>query len=54
VLSIPNLRIFVCSAWSDLGRVVDAVGGRHTIMWRRKAPRNMSMALQRHGRYGQA
>jgi hypothetical protein len=37
VLSIPNLRIFVCSAWTDLGKVVEAVGDRHTIMWRQKA-----------------
>lgn len=37
VLSIPNLRIFVCSAWSDLDKVIDAVGRRHTIMWRQKA-----------------
>jgi hypothetical protein len=37
VLSIPNLRIFVCSAWTDLGRVIDAVAGRACIMWRQKA-----------------
>ncbi len=37
VLSIPNLRIFVCSAWTDLERVVEAVGNRYTIMWRQKA-----------------
>jgi hypothetical protein len=37
VLSIPNLRIFVCSAWTDLQKVVDAVGDRYTIMWREKA-----------------
>ena len=37
VLTIPNLRIFVCSAWSDLGKIVDAAGKKHTIMWRQKA-----------------
>ena len=37
VLSIPNLRIFVSSAWTDLAKVVDAVGDRYTIMWRQKA-----------------
>jgi hypothetical protein len=37
VMSIPNLRIFVCSAWSDLGRIADAAGASKTIMWRQKA-----------------
>jgi len=37
VLKIPNLRIFVCSAWTDLKKVVEAVGDRYTIMWRQKA-----------------
>jgi len=37
VLTIPNLRIFVCSAWTDLRRVVEAVGDRYAIMWRQKA-----------------
>lgn len=37
VLKIPNLRVFVCSAWTDLQKVVDAVGDRYTIMWREKA-----------------
>lgn len=37
VLSIPNLRIFVCSAWTDLQKLVDAVGDKYTIMWREKA-----------------
>lgn len=37
VLSIPTLRIFVCSAWTDLEQVVEAVGNRYTIMWRQKA-----------------
>ena len=37
VLSIPNLRIFVCSAWTDLDKVVERVGGDCVIMWRQKA-----------------
>jgi hypothetical protein len=37
VLRIPSLRLFVCSAWTDLEKVVDAVGDRYAIMWREKA-----------------
>jgi hypothetical protein len=37
VMSIANLRIFVCSAWTDLAKVIEAVGDRYTIMWRQKA-----------------
>jgi hypothetical protein len=37
VLRIPNLRIFVCSAWTDLERVVEACGDDYTIMWRQPA-----------------
>ncbi|MBC8468015.1 MAG: hypothetical protein H8D56_00975, partial [Planctomycetes bacterium] len=37
IKKIPNLRIFVCSAWTDLEKVVDALGDRYTIMWRQKA-----------------
>jgi len=37
VLKIPNLRIFVSSAWTDLRKVVEAVGEKYTIMWRQKA-----------------
>ena len=37
VLSIPNLRIFVSSAWTDLAKVAEAIGDRYTIMWRQKA-----------------
>jgi hypothetical protein len=37
VLSIPNLRIFVCSAWTDLAAVQEAVGKDYVIMWRQKA-----------------
>jgi hypothetical protein len=37
VLSIPNLRIFVCSAWTDLDVVLEKVGAEYCIMWRQKA-----------------
>jgi hypothetical protein len=37
ILRIPNLRIFVTSAWTDLAKVAEAVGDRYTIMWRQKA-----------------
>lgn len=37
VLSIPNLRIFVCSAWTDLDKVIERVGTDYVIMWRQKA-----------------
>ncbi|HRU04397.1 MAG TPA: hypothetical protein P5137_01320 [Candidatus Brocadiia bacterium] len=37
VLSIPNLRIFVCSAWTNLDTVLEKVGPQYVIMWRQKA-----------------
>jgi len=37
VLTIPNLRIFVASAWTNLGKVIERVGDRYVIMWRQKA-----------------
>ena len=37
VLSIPNLRIFVCSAWTNLGKLIERVGNDYVIMWRQKA-----------------
>lgn len=37
VLSIPNLRIFVCSAWTNLDTVLQKVGPQYVIMWRQKA-----------------
>jgi hypothetical protein len=37
VLAIPNLRIFVASAWTDLGQAIERVGGRYVVMWRQKA-----------------
>ena len=37
ILSIPNLRKFVCSAWTDIGKLAAAVGDRYCIEWRQKA-----------------
>ncbi len=37
VLSIPNLRKFVCSPWTDLAKLVAATGDRYCIEWRQKA-----------------
>ena len=37
VLSIPNLRIFVCSAWTNLDTLLSKVGPQYCIMWRQKA-----------------
>ena len=37
VLSISNLRKFVCSPWTDIEKVAAAVGERYAIEWRQKA-----------------
>ena len=37
VLTIPNLRIFTCSAWTDLSVIMEKVGKDYCIMWRQKA-----------------
>jgi thiol-disulfide isomerase/thioredoxin len=37
VLSIPNLRKFVCSAWTDIGKLAEATGDRYCIEWRQGA-----------------
>jgi hypothetical protein len=37
VRSLSNLRIFVCSAWTSLEAVQEAVGQDYVIMWRQKA-----------------
>ena len=37
ILSIPNLRKFVCSPWTNLERLVEAIGDRYCIEWRQKA-----------------
>jgi hypothetical protein len=34
IRAIPNLRIFVCSYWTDLDALITACGGAYTIMWR--------------------
>lgn len=37
VLRIPNLRVFVCSYWTNLDTLLEACGTRYTIMWREHA-----------------
>jgi len=37
ILKIPNLRIFVSSYWTNLDKVIEACGNKHTIMWRQHA-----------------
>jgi hypothetical protein len=37
VLAIPNLKIMVCSAWTNLDKLIAEVGAKHCIMWRHKA-----------------
>ena len=37
VRSIPNLRIFTCSAWTNLAVVKEKIGRDCCIMWRQKA-----------------
>ncbi len=37
ILTIPNLRKFVCSPWTDLEKLAEAVRGRCCIEWRQKA-----------------
>jgi len=37
VLRIPNLRVFVSSAWTDLDEVIAACGHKCAIMWRQRA-----------------
>jgi len=37
ILSIPNLRKFVCSPWTDIGKLADEVGNQYVIEWRQKA-----------------
>lgn len=37
VLSLENLRIFVCSAWTDMDQVLPKLGKDYVIMWRQKA-----------------
>ncbi|MBM4050477.1 MAG: hypothetical protein FJ279_35735 [Planctomycetes bacterium] len=37
ILSIPNLRKFVCSPWTDIGKLAEAARDRYVIEWRQKA-----------------
>lgn len=52
VLRIPNLRVVVCSFWTDLDRVVAAGAGRYTIMWRQSAAQvTVNATLDEHRRH---
>lgn len=37
VLTVPNLKIFVSSAWSDLSKIIERTEDKHCIMWRHSA-----------------
>ena len=37
ILSIPNLRRFVCSPWTDIEKLAAVLGDRYSIEWRQKA-----------------
>ncbi|MFH1023656.1 MAG: hypothetical protein V1809_09735 [Planctomycetota bacterium] len=37
VLTIPNLRIVTCGAWTNLDTVIEKTNRRYCIMWRQKA-----------------
>ena len=56
VMSIPNLRVFVCSPWSDLDRLIEKTGGRYVIQWRQRASEiifaNDMSTIRRHLRDG--
>jgi hypothetical protein len=55
VLRIPNLRVFVCSFWTDLDKVVEACGHDYTIMWRQSSAQvTVSDTLDEHRRHLEA
>jgi hypothetical protein len=37
VKTLPNLRLFICSAWTDLEKVVSLLADDYAIEWRQKA-----------------
>ena len=37
VLSIPNLRLVTCSAWTNLDVIIEKCAAKYAIMWRQKA-----------------
>ncbi len=52
ILRVPNLRIFVCSFWTDLDKVVAACGDKYTIMWRQSAAQvTIADTLDEHRRH---
>jgi hypothetical protein len=55
VRRIPNLRIFVCSFWSDLERILEACGTACTIMWRQSAAQvTVNQTLDEHRQHLQS
>ena len=55
VLSIPNLRVFVCSFWTDLDRVIEGCGDACTIMWRQSSAQvTLTSDLSEHRQHLQA
>ncbi|MFA5393471.1 MAG: hypothetical protein WC081_03760 [Candidatus Ratteibacteria bacterium] len=52
VRRIPNLRIFVCSFWSDLDKIIEACDQNYTIMWRQSAAQvTVNPTLEEHRRH---
>ena len=52
ILRCPNLRIFVCSFWTDLDKVIAACGDRYTIMWRQSSAQvTIADTLDEHRRH---
>lgn len=37
VRRLPNLRLLVCSPWTDLDRAIEAASGHAAVMWRQRA-----------------
>jgi hypothetical protein len=55
VLRIPNLRVFVCSFWTNLDKVVEACGSNYTIMWRQSSAQvTLPETLDEHRRHLEA
>jgi len=52
ILTIPNLRTFVCNAWTNLDKVIAACGSDYVIKWEQKASEVVlpddTAAIQRH------
>ncbi|OGV93068.1 MAG: hypothetical protein A3K19_13585 [Lentisphaerae bacterium RIFOXYB12_FULL_65_16] len=52
VRRIPHLRIFVCSFWTDLDKVLEGCGRDLTIMWRQSSAQvTINATLDEHRRH---